>query len=822
MESKKPQAEPSADAAPRGLPARLWARAAVPWMKVSRRARIAILAGTFTILANLGLVLAWLHFKPSSEPAANPKYLARAMAALDRGAFAEAKRLATLARDHETLAADQAGGPDYVLGAVATMEADTLWEEDQRRYDLLAARYLSESQQRGFPPDREGSGLFLLGKSLCLSRQYDASREVLEKALKQDPEEASEIHRLAAQAYLSGAHPDLKRAMAHNDAYLADKQLDRRQRFEGLLVKGEILFKQGSKDDCLKVLAGIPPDVPSFADAIVLRGQLLMQAAEKMKAALPAAPSAAARHAVQQKYQEAISTLRQAQNRGSSAERIIPQSMYLIGECFLAMEDWRAALDQFHRTRQGYPESIEGVAAAFHEADLLRKLDDDDEALAAYRRAVAGVGDPAEYRNPLLSLDGIRQRLLEAYQFYVKAGRFEKALTLSGSLYPLFPHEREVELAVEARQGWAASLNDAADKTRGAEGRELAKQARAQLRLAGAAYAHLADLQMATRAYPEDVWNSSECLLAGHDFRGAVRMLDEYLRYELRHRRPRALLNMGEAQLALQNIDKALEALQECITSYPSDPSSYRARLLAAKAHVERGETKEAETLLRKNLEEGYINPKSLEWRDSLYEMGCLLQAEGRDEEAIPRLEEFAERYPDSPEMIEAHYLIAEAYRRSARVPRERLETDTIETSRIAHNKQMQRLLSSAIAQYDQVQDLLTRREEQQELDPLERAILRNCYFARGAAYYDMGRYDDAIRAYSAVTNHYQHQPEVLEALMQIAACYRRLGKPDEARGTLEQAKVMWARIRPDAPFTETTNYTRDEWKRVLNWYASL
>ena len=63
---------------------------------------------------------------------------------------------------------------------------------------------------------------------------------------------------------------------------------------------------------------------------------------------------------------------------------------------------------------------------------------------------------------------------------------------------------------------------------------------------------------------------------------------------------------------------------------------------------------------------------------------------------------------------------------------------------------------------------------------------------------------------------------DVKEALMQIAACYRRLGKPDEARGTLEQAKVMWARIRPDAPFTETTNYTRDEWKSVLNWYASL
>ncbi len=379
-----------------------------------------------------------------------------------------------------------------------------------------------------------------------------------------------------------------------------------------------------------------------------------------------------------------------------------------------------------------------------------------------------------------------------------------------------------MELAVEVRQDWANTLADKASQATGVENRELSKQSRAQLREAGAAYAKLAELQMATRAYPDDVWNSSECLLAGHDFRGAVRMLDEYLRYELRHRRPRALLNMGESQLALQNIDKALEALQECITIHASDPAAYRARVLAAKAHEERGENKDAERLLRENLEEGDLDPKSFEWRDSLYDLGWLLQSEKRDEEAIPRLEEFVERYPESSEMIEARYLIAEAYRRSAVVPREKRDSDTIETSRIAHNKQMQQLLTSAIAQYDQVQDLLTRREEQQELDPLERAILRNCYFARGAAYYDMGRYEDAIRAYSAVTNHYQHQPEVLEALMQIAACYRRLGKPDEARGTLEQAKVMWARIQRDAPFTETTNYTRDEWKSVLNWYASL
>ncbi len=72
--------------------------------------------------------------------------------------------------------------------------------------------------------------------------------------------------------------------------------------------------------------------------------------------------------------------------RGRSSGQVVPQSMYLIGECFLAMGDAKAALDQFNRTQQGFPESMEGVAATFQSADLLRRLNQDEEAIAAFRR----------------------------------------------------------------------------------------------------------------------------------------------------------------------------------------------------------------------------------------------------------------------------------------------------------------------------------------------------------------------------------------------------------------------------------------------------
>jgi hypothetical protein len=57
---------------------------------------------------------------------------------------------------------------------------------------------------------------------------------------------------------------------------------------------------------------------------------------------------------------------------------------------------------------------------------------------------------------------------------------------------------------------------------------------------------------------------------------------------------------------------------------------------------------------------------------------------------------------------------------------------------------------------------------------------------------------------------------------VQIAACLRRLNRAGEARGTLEQARIVLQRLRPDADFTRTTRYNRDEWTQLLAWLRTL
>ena len=124
--------------------------------------------------------------------------------------------------------------------------------------------------------------------------------------------------------------------------------------------------------------------------------------------------------------------------------------------------------------------------------------------------------------------------------------------------------------------------------------------------------------------------------------------------------------------------------------------------------------------------------------------------------------------------------------------------------------------------EYEQVQDILTRRRERSQLSPLEQAILRNCYFARGAALYELGRFEEAAAAYAATTNRYHDEPEVLDAFLQLAKCYLQLGKPDESWGVVEQAKAVLQRMPQDTNFEGTTIHTRQEWERVLAWAGEL
>jgi TolA-binding protein len=405
----------------------------------------------------------------------------------------------------------------------------------------------------------------------------------------------------------------------------------------------------------------------------------------------------------------------------------------------------------------------------------------------------------------------------------------------------------------EIHQAWARRLQDQARGEKLPQSGLTEAEARHHWREAGAACRELADLRIATRYYLDDLARAADLFRRGQGYEQAVAVYRDLLREDPRRGHPEALAGIGESLLALGQIDAALRHLHECRDAYPTHPVTYRARLLGALALQNQGKSAEAKELLVDNLYRFSLAPQSTDWRDSLFALGALLYREAMDlesrsrlagvdrtdellrqaglalleqshstfDEAIRTLSEAVQRYPTAPQAVEARYRIAEAYRHSAKWPRKRWNSVTIETSRASLARQMQEHLNAAVSEYN---SLITRLSEEPDATrgPTEMTIMRNCYFGRADALFDLARYDEAVAAYSAATNRYQHDPESLEAYVQIASCYRRLNRLGEARGTLDQAKAVLQRIRADADFTSTTRLARQDWPSLLDWLRTL
>jgi tetratricopeptide (TPR) repeat protein len=322
---------------------------------------------------------------------------------------------------------------------------------------------------------------------------------------------------------------------------------------------------------------------------------------------------------------------------------------------------------------------------------------------------------------------------------------------------------------------------------------------------------------------------------------------------------------------------EALQALEECIASYPKHPESYEARLLASQAYQELARRRpaadakdaakdaaaqraaalaKARQLLRDNLGiDDELAPSSLPFQKSMFAYGTLLYREGiaiaatpeatasateserrsqelatlsaanaAFQEAIAELGEAVDRYAHAPEATLALFHLAEANLHAAKLPETGLKWEQTARGRAALKQEREALLTTAEKTLALLQTRLLDRQSTEALSDVELAILRNACFMHPDTLYALGRYQPAIEAYTAAINRYKDSPESLDALVQIALCQRRLAAPEDARGTLQQAKVMLKRIPADqqAEFEKTTRYSRAEWDSLITWLAQL
>jgi tetratricopeptide (TPR) repeat protein len=825
------------------LPTRLAARpvAAARWIYQSRlRLGLAIAASSAGMI---GTVLAMALVFRGPDATDREQLLADALEQLDTGDRQAARNLAAKLGGTKSLSYGESGGPLFIQGATTYREAQEQTDPTKRRLMfLVAARYLEEARGRGWPAGRESEGLMLLGQALHGSGRYAESLPILREALVADPQSAAQIHWLLTDSHLHQSPPRLESALEHVRAYLATPKLSTHDRHAGLLLQSRILVEQGQFEPAYAAAGQVPVGASLHPDAVVLQGRIALAAQRQGKplAAEQATPAAL------------IDRLRELATKTDPSAAVFPQIQLLIGMCYEVLPDPKAAASQYDRVRRGHFGRPEGLAASVFQAGLLVATNP-VEAVAVYRKALEQAGPPDTYANPWLPLPEWSARVERAIEQLIAGERHSEALVLAQAMPPFLPLTSSLLARGRIQRAWAEHLAERSSREKPDQSAVTQAEARQHWREAGAAGRRLAEARVATRYYLNDLAQAAGDYLRGQGYDQAAAAYRDLLKQDPRQGEPEALVGLGEALLALGQPAESLAALAKCIETYPKHPSTYRARWLASLALQEQGKLTDAADMLIDNLYRHSLAPQSSEWRDSLFSYGLLkyrqaledethsrLAGIDRDdvdvprealarleqshtsfEEAVRSLKEAVQRYPNAPLAATARYCVAESYRHGAKWPRKRLASVTIETTRFALQRQVQEELLAALDEYNALIAELSSGQVANQ-GPLEMALLRNCYFGRGDALFDLGRFEEAAQAYSAATNRYQHEPESLEAYVQIASCYRRLNRPAEARSTLEQARVVLQRMRPDAEFTRTTRYDRQQWAELLTWLRTL
>lgn len=795
---------------------------------------LAIIGGAY------GVTQVLFPTKPQFE-----QQLSAALDKLDAGDFAAARQAAAEMGANQELTHDELGGPMFLLGAAMMHEAQGHLDLQKRRLLFrVAARYLEEARERGFPSGREAEGTRRLAESLHGAGRFAQSVPLLKQAVEMEPAYASSLRWLLADACLKLQPPELAAAESEIETYLQDSQLPGRDRHAGLLKLAEIRLAAGNAAACRESLQQL-----GAADALDAEAGVLM-----VRSHLYEADAATNPEQSQASIAAALAVLEQIHTRDGSQTAVTAQAKYLTALCHLRSKNDSVAEEEFLRLRQSHYGTEEALAATLHALELAHQQGRLEDGLALTREFVSELPTREHYQNLWIPLPEAQRRLTEIVAQLTGQGEYDSAIALATILPPIVPEVETLQLRAQAHAAAAHEYRSKAAKESYLQsGIDLA-EARDHERLAGADYARLAELRFITKHYEDDLWNSAASYLAGQAYAAAAKYFREILRQEIRFRRPEVLVGLGESLLALGQAEQAVEVLDRCLDEFPKHPASYRARLFAAYAESEIGRLAEAKKKLNDNLYGFSLTPESAEWRDSLFALGRLLMREGSELETRSRLEgvdsqdplevqkglvvleqahasfeeaakvltEAVRRFPQSPDTVLARYRIAEAHRHAAKWPRKKLSITTIETTRVLLNRQIQQELGLALEEYGRLLAQLDQEQTTQQRNPMELLLVRNCYFERADVLFDLGRYEEALTAYSAASNRYQAEPEALEAYVQIAACYRRLDKPAEARGTLEQARVVLKRIRADANFTRTTRYDREEWSTLLAWLGTL
>ncbi len=535
------------------------------------------------------------------------------------------------------------------------------------------------------------------------------------------------------------------------------------------------------------------------------------------------------------RVEDAERLLRALRDRLHEPDLLYAAAGWLLGRIMLDQGAPADALGFFDEVRLNAPPSRYRAAAVWGRAEALAGLERYDESRRTYEEAIRlAAEDPY---GTMIDLRQIRETTTRFFQDLRERGQLVQArhfLQLATRLVRPGDDEAQAKYA-----NWLADVSFEMGQRalrRAREGAaEEAERAKEYFIDAGEAYGRLTRLVVFDLA---TVTEATKRAAESFDLAGDRRRTMEVLEVFVRERSqssfvPEALRWLGQVCQAAGEYEKAVAWYQRNVTDHPRTPAAAGSLVPLAECFQNLGQVDNAEQTLLRIVDHvpgdpiQTITPEAREYREALFALGDLYTQAGEYEKGISRYTEALRRFGDDPRADRVTFLLADAYRLSARRIR---EVDLPDDKNVAIREQLRLAYRERLGKARELYAEVVGRYRQrpaETLSDLDRLYVKLSWFYQADAVYDFSResesptltyFQEALELYDKAAFRYKDDPIAMSAYVQMINCYLRLGNVGKARQTLQRARWALRGIGDEQFARLTPQEDRAYWEQYFNW----
>ena len=688
-------------------------------------------------------------------------------------------------------------------GKVHLMMAETLEQAQAQRHLSLATNHASIIEQTrlamgdGVKPDADTYRR--LGDSYDATGEPEKALESYRRAMAMDPRWFPHLQRKVIDLQLTQA--DKAPAEASIDEYLKEPKLADGERAWGLRQKGRLLTARGSYIEAKTLFdesRGLSQDPGAQGESNYWLGYAMWKLGQ-----IP----------------ESERLLRLARNQLKTSHPLDADAAYLLGKIRQQQGDMKEAGSFYQAVLTGHPGSPIARLARLGRAQTRIGLGQDAGGLSdIHELANQMLGDASAAKDKPEVVAGIRQ----AAAVMVGQQKLNGALELLGYERLLEPtvtsdfYSRLASTYEKLSDQVEGSLLEAPNAVEKLSRQQMVRKYRTLAADAYTGYSHSLTVSN-DKEHAQAMWKAVEL----YDRAGELQMVTSTLELFAAERpddgqTPDALLRLGRGYQAMGLFDKAIGAFERNQFRYPQSLAASKSGVPLAQAYIAKGPEfyARAEKVLIGVLQSPVLSPEAEEFGQSLFELAQLYSRTSRFEDAIQRLDEIAQRYPNDPRMPQLVFLTADGYRKSAAA---------LLTGKSADPKSNQAEIQAARAErlgnakryFEKLIEMFKDREPGGELD---RLYLKLAYFYRADCMYALKDYDGAISAYDVAAMRYKDDASALSAYVQIVNAYCEKRNFNEAKRANERAMTLLSRMPQEAFTNGAFSMPKEYWQQWLKW----